>query len=257
MSEYLFPELKLNQPRTRDYITNDIIHRNILVFGAQASGKTEFVRCLAEKYVEKYGAGKATTILSRFFPRLIKMIGMIKSPVQLYVWEDSTLKKIKLEEIAAFFNVRNLYWSKTGINEGIIITINNVHDLFALKKQMRSSVDALFFRGLPTNKYDMKAAKDWLGEDKFNEFLDIIKRRDKEPKLKAFTYYNIRGEVGRVEWDLAKNNHVLDLDSPKDILHQFDVGPSRFTAYLFLLFSLGALIFFTWVWIKLQRFIHW
>jgi len=251
MSEYLFPELKLNQPRTRAYETNDIMHRNIIVYGSQASGKTEFIRGFAEKLIEKYGKDKAVTILSRFFPKLIRSIGLIKTPVQMYVWEDSTLKKQRDEEFAAFFNIRNLYWARTGVKEGYLITVNNMHDLFGIKKKLRSSVDGIFFRSLPTNKYDISVAKDYLGEDKFNEFADIIKRRDKEPKLKAITYYNIRGEVGRLEWDLAKNNHIFDMDTRKDILSQF--GSSHITLSQFIttfgifMFGLIAMAYLIWV----------
>src|SRR5207245_6192720 len=90
--------------------------------------------------------------------------------------------------------------------------------LFGIKKQLRSSVDATFFRSLPTDRYDVGVAKDMLGENNFDTFNNIIKRRDAEPKLKSITYYNIRGETGFVDWDLAKNNHVIDLDPKQDVL---------------------------------------
>ena len=260
MIDYVFPELKLNQPKARPYETNDIMHRNIVIFGAQASGKSEFIRCLAEKFAEKYGSNKTITILSRFFPRLISSIGLIKVPVQMYVWGDSTLKKQKDDELAAFFNIRNLYWAKTGIREGYLITVNNMHDLFGIKKKMRSSVDAIFFRSLPTNKYDIRVAQDYLGEDKYNEFLDIIKRRDSEPKLKSITYYNIRGDVGRVEWDLAKNNHVIDIDTKKDILGQFNAGVSPTFQKLTMILLLGGvsvvLSYLLWIFFKIMRYVR-
>ena len=131
-----------------------------------------------------------------------------------------------------------------------------MHDLFGIKKKLRSSVDGIFFRSLPTNKYDISVAKDYLGEDKFNEFADIIKRRDKEPKLKAITYYNIRGEVGRLEWDLAKNNHIFDMDTRKDILSQF--GSSHITLSQFIttfgifMFGLIAMAYLIWVYFSLR-----
>jgi len=216
--DYIFPDLRLSPINNRSYKTNDIVHRNIIVYGAQASGKTEFIRAYSEKLAEKYGAKQTLNIKSRFFPRLIKSVGVWPRAVNHFNWEDSTLKKQKDEELAAFYNVRNLYWSKTGINKGIIITSSNVHDLFGIKKQLRSSVDATFFRSLPTDRYDVGVAKDMLGENNFDTFNNIIKRRDAEPKLKSITYYNIRGETGFVDWDLAKNNHVIDLDPKQDVL---------------------------------------
>src|SRR5437899_7392882 len=105
--EYLFPAVP-NGNNNRPYNTNDILHRNIVVYGAQASGKTEFNRALAEKYVEKYGEDEVAALLSRLFPRLIKSVGAVRDrPVQLFVWEDASLKKQRDEELAAFFNVRH------------------------------------------------------------------------------------------------------------------------------------------------------
>jgi hypothetical protein len=201
------------QDNGRPYATNDIIHRNIVVYGAQGHGKSEFIRAFAEKLIEKYGESQAITILSRNFPTLISAVGSVKVPVQCYVWEDASLKKQKDEELSAFFNVRHIYAARTGIYKGVIITANVTHDLFAIKKKMRSSVDGIFFRSLPDDDYDRRIAKDILGEDVYNKFAVMVKERDKNPQLMGYTAYNIKGERGFVCWDLAKQNYVLDVDT--------------------------------------------
>src|SRR5436853_7774130 len=160
--DYLFPVIP-NGNNNRPYKTNDIIHRNVLVFSAQGQGKSEFCRALAEKYVERYGKDNVAALLSRLFPRLIKSVGAVRDrPVQLFIWEDASLKKQRDEELAAFFNVRHIYQARTGQNKAVLITINNTHDLFAIKKKLRSSVYAIFFRGLHTDDYDIRIAKAYL-----------------------------------------------------------------------------------------------
>src|SRR5438477_584073 len=109
MNNYLFPkygmpELIINKAEQKSYVTNDVLHRNILVYGAQGQGKSEFIRALAEKLAEKY-PNESVSILSRYFPKLINAVGVVPNkPIQMYVWEDATLKKQKDNELAAFFN---------------------------------------------------------------------------------------------------------------------------------------------------------
>ena len=226
--EYIFPDLKMANPVNNGYQTNDIKYKNLIVFGYQGSGKTEFCRILAEKMAEKYTSQKAVTILSRFFPQLIRSVGLVKVPVQTYVWEDSSLKRQSPEELAAFFNVRHIYAARTGLYNGIITTISNVHDLYAVNKKLRSTRDGIFFRSLPTNEFDKRAAKNFLGEDKFKEFEDIIKRRETDPKLMGITYYNIHGEIGRVDWDLAKKNYLIDIDPAGAVINSVLQSPTTY-----------------------------
>jgi hypothetical protein len=145
----------------------------------------------------------------------------------MYVWEDASLKRQKDEELAAFFNVRHIYSARTGIYKGVLITANVTHDLFAIKKKIRSSVDCIFFRSLPSDDYDKRIAKDILGEDNYSKFADIIKKRDSDPSLMGITYYNIRGEVGFVNWDLAKQDYILDVDT----LPKQDSGTNDWAAF--------------------------
>jgi hypothetical protein len=147
--------------------------------------------------------------------------------VQMFVWEDASLKPQRDAELAAFFNVRHIYSARTGIYKGVLITANVTHDLFAIKKKIRSSVDGIFFRSLPTDDYDKRIARDILGEDNYNRFADIIRRRDSDPSLMGITYYNIRGEVGFVNWDLAKQDYVIDVDTLPSSKPRSPFGPNN------------------------------
>src|SRR5947208_6204751 len=92
--ESLLPDLTPVVNLDKGYITNDIKYRNIMVVGGQGTGKSEFCRAFAEKVAERYGADKSANILSRFFPKLMASVGLVNVPVQVYYWEDSTLKSI-------------------------------------------------------------------------------------------------------------------------------------------------------------------
>ncbi|SRR6266566_74942 len=177
----LFP---VNLRVARNTSDNAIEYRNIMLLGAQGSGKTTTAQALAWALGQKYGITNTVfAIQIAGIDRLLSIPTKIPGRCWILAAEDITLARIPKNDINQFFQVRHLIERFTGLREGMAVTILNSHTFHGLDKNLRDTFNALIIKSVPTNPYDRGILKRY-----FNGLLlDQFEREWTEDKCLVWT----------------------------------------------------------------------
>jgi len=210
----LFPDLEqiLYTPET-SYPTNNIIHRNVVIYGKPGSGKTEAVRACVEKAVEKYGREKVNSSLARNGELgLLLESGMDDKPVQILFADNVTLVKPKKVDIQNFFKIRHYYRMLTGSNNALLVTFLAAHRFHGMDISLRTDFDLLLARSSPTNPWDNNIIKRFIGDEGISLMEVLEEERETRRKLYRFSMFYSKRKKGLLELPLARKNYLQELD---------------------------------------------
>jgi len=210
----LFPDMSLIKytPET-EYETNNVIYKNVILYGKQFSGKTETVRAIVEKAIEKYGMENvnACVVQSGELELLIEL-GLNKKPIQLLFCDNLTLVKPPKQVIQNFFKIRHYYRMLTGNNNGLIITFLAAHRFHGIHIALRTDFDFLIARNSPTNPWDYNIMKRFIGEEGISIMEVLEEERFTKRDLFRFSVFYSRRKRGILELPLARKNYLKLLD---------------------------------------------
>lgn len=196
------------------YLTNNIIHRNVVIYGKPGSGKTEVVRACTEKAIEQYGAKNVNASLVHNGELNVLMeYGLDNKPVQLLFADNVTLVKPKKVDIQNFFKIRHYYRMLTGKCNALIVTFLAAHRFHGINISLRTDFDLLLARNSPTNPWDHNIMKRFLGEDGISLMEVLEEERESRRNLYRFSVFYSKREKGLLELSLARRNYLKELDS--------------------------------------------
>lgn len=184
---------------------NAIEQRHIMIYGGAGSGKTNTLmyigECLKKFYRDlNVNIAWADADLEALFEQITD------AQVQLLCCEDMTRIKQPEEAIHKYFTIRHLVAEKTGRRWGLVVTAFTTHDLFGIQpKSLRTNVDLTIFLETPSDIYDIRIAKEMLGEDLFNQLKEYEKMNGK-----GYAAYVIKWDRGIVFIPKATVNFITE-----------------------------------------------
>jgi len=208
---YIFPDSNkiLYTPKV-SYDTNNILFSSGVVYGSIGSGKSELFRSITEKAVKKYGIENVNSSLTYKNLRKLIRFGTKETLINLLMCDDITLSKIKEEILQEYFFIRHYHKKVFNVNNGYILSILGVHRFHGIKNpELRTNLDFLIVKSLPTNPYDYSILKKFIGKEGIKT-LTIIEEKIKENiENKRFSLYWLKnGKIGILELPLATHNYI-------------------------------------------------
>ena len=171
LADVLEPLFSVNLRMPREPDDNAIEYRNVILLGAQGSGKTTTAQALAWILGRKYGMSNVVFAMQvAGIDRLLDVPTRTPGRCWLLCAEDITLAKIPREQINQFFQVRHLIQQYTGLREGMCVTIFNSHTFHGLEKNLRDTFDVLIIKSVPTNPYDRSILKRYFDAQLLDQF---------------------------------------------------------------------------------------
>jgi len=214
----LFPPIEqiMYSPST-SFKTNNVIWKSVVIYGKPGSGKTELVRSLVERAVQKYGQENVNANMTQLGNlALLMKYGLNAQLVQILFADNITLVKPKKEVIKNFYCLRHYYQMLTGKNHGLIIAILAAHRFHSVNVNLRDA-DFLIARNSPTSPWDNSIMKRYLGQEGINLLEILEEERMKNRKLWKFSVFYTKRKQGVLELPLATENFLNELDTYKYI----------------------------------------
>jgi len=193
----LFPpieEVVVPIPEVKGYKPNCIIHRNMLLYGAQGSGKSETIRRLVEEAILRYGEENVNAMTAEAGHLGLVYHYLDNKPIQIVFVDDMTLVKQKKEDLATFFRIRHEWSKRTGRKNGYVLTIMGIHRFFAIPVELRTNFEFFLARSCPDNVYDKHFMKQYFKEDLLKQLLWIDMNRPKNRSLFTYTLWRDKQE---------------------------------------------------------------
>jgi DNA-binding transcriptional ArsR family regulator len=173
---------------------NAIKHVSAVVYGGQGSGKTNTFRYMVREALCRFGPENVNVAYAQFDVK--PLIQSVRDRfVNVLICEDMTMQEQDEEALRDFFNVRHVIRRETGRNTGLVLTLFSVHDLFGLQpKAMRTVSDLVLFRETPFAEYDQSRVRAMVGDELYDEFVEMEKKRATNPLFTGVT-------MCRDKWD--------------------------------------------------------
>lgn len=209
--DYIFPtkEYILYSPKV-DYETNDIQFVSGIVYGAIGSGKSCIGISITDEAVKKYGIEEVNSAIEPYgdLEKTIKY-GIRKSLVNILFTDDVTLRPISRSTLRLFFQIRHLYKNAFNVKNGYILALLGIHRFHASVPELRTNIDFLVVKTLPSNDYDFNVIKRRIGEKGVKLLMNIEKKKLKSPAYKKYSLYWLRtGEKGLLTTELPQSNYM-------------------------------------------------
>lgn len=220
----------------RPYESNAIVWRNVLIYGSQGSGKSETVRAIVEKAVEKYGSDNVNAVQIPA-TKLELAFGLLNSkPIQICLHPDTPIAipsgNCLLREIKIGQGVLGL--SKWGIIETKVL---------ALKKNFRASYKIEFEDGRElraSGEHKFLTSKGWketqdlnsndyiIVWDKFGKEMEASRGKGKRVYSAELSEYDIEA-IGSEIGKKYTFNQLLNLErgSEEDLWFSLQKQESR------------------------------
>jgi len=216
LSYFLPPLSQLPTPVAGE---NAIVHKKLLIFGDQGSGKTSLAKGIVNEAYKRYGARSVNAVRSSR-GQLEKLLayGFDNKPVQIHIADDFTLDETPRAILKQYFKCRHIWRAQLGAKHGYILSIFNIHRFHSSSKEIRSSANGVLAKSLSLNPYDVSFLKRLLGSDGVEDLKVIEEASETSPKAKGFSVYYIRtGRKGILFLPLASLS-VPDIVSVRDKL---------------------------------------
>ena len=194
------------------YKPNNIIWRNVILYGGQGAGKSELVRKLVEEACKIYGE-KNVNALEIKAGRLDLCYGALnEKPIHIVFVDDVTLVPQEKEALAKFFRIRHEFRELGNRTNGYILTIMGLHRFHGLPVEMRTNFDFIVCKSCPDNKYDRDFLKQYAGE----RAIQTLARIDQNKLLnrELYQYSMVINKTGDVKWlktGMAERNYLTEV----------------------------------------------
>jgi len=152
----------------------------IVQYGKQGSGKTEFARWLLGQAVEKYGKDSVEGWISRGDLKAL-LRPAYRKPVVILYDDDATLEKLDNTTVQALTRIRHICQERTGLDTGLVVVVIGLHRFHASNPLMRTNMDVLVVRTPPANLYDRDVIRQYVGAPGLMalEEIECARRRDR------------------------------------------------------------------------------
>ena len=115
---------------------NAIKIRKVVLYGAEGTGKTTFMRFLAEDLRSKYGLLGRSVYVKDNLPALLEwgwgLDNENLSPCNLFCIDDFTSVKVNKKYLPYMFRLRHILNYLSGWNTGLVVMVIGTHDIFCL-----------------------------------------------------------------------------------------------------------------------------
>jgi len=173
-------------------IDNAIKERHLFIFGGQGEGKTATAIFLVEEAVRRYGlelvhAYRQVINASEDLSYILENVWLQK-PIVIILIEDTTNIALRDEHLVPFFRIRDEMEKATCQREGLVLTIFSGHRFHDTPKSLRSDMDFMLFKSVPTDKWDRDFVKAIVGEEAITALEQSEKKRLAEPQRIGDTF---------------------------------------------------------------------
>jgi len=197
------------------YSTNNVIKRDLIIYGDQGTGKTLTSIRIVEEACKLYGSDKVNAVdCSGKKGIYVFEYGLTDQPVQILVFDDYTLVDVPKEKIRDFFRARNIWFKKKGVTNGLMIKIFCTHRFHGLLPEFRTNLDLLVVKSYPVNPYDRSVMKKFIGEEGMEDLITIEKGRSLNPYWNSLAVFTSKFLTGIVTLPIASVNYLKDLEIP-------------------------------------------
>ncbi len=150
--EDLMPSFPL--PKSRNWGDNAIVHKKLLVVGAQGKGKTTFMQSHALA-VRDFANAQFFGAIERASVRAI-LTDAVREPstVWYFASDDLTLAWIDAMDVNSWYQIRHLIAKHTGLRRGLVVTAMGVHRFHGLDVNLGSEFEQLWVKSLPDRPHD-------------------------------------------------------------------------------------------------------
>jgi hypothetical protein len=193
--EYFFPEkslIKYKNPRIP--YANNVIFKNLIMYGFPGSGKTVLANSLVGIALDKYGKrnvnariseeGDLTSLLNRCLePKLINILFS----------DNTTLVKQDKQTLIDYFRMRNIFYDRFKRSNGYIFSILSLHRFHSIPIELRTCMDGLLIRDTSLNPYDKNILKNFIGNEELFKFMELCS----DKRIKQRNLMNISIFIGR------------------------------------------------------------
>jgi GTPase SAR1 family protein len=219
--DFIFPstEVITNVPE-RSYDMNHIISRNIVVYGSMGIGKTELVRALVEKAVERYGEDNVDALVSEDGDLEEAIYSLCTKLVQIIFLDNFTLKEIPKASVREYFKIRHIWldflkrvYPEKPRNYGYILSIFGLHRYHSTIPEFRTNIDAIIAKSSTINPYDRNVLRGLIGEEGLQDLEYIDRYAIEDPSLKSISVFSTKHARGLLIMPLAKKNYLQAIET--------------------------------------------
>jgi hypothetical protein len=241
--DYLYPPLDqlLSKPLVKG--GNAIEERHVIVYSKQGGGKTSTVQYLVKKAKERYGEENVHALEGE--PEELLIWGWSKKPVEIFVMEDITCRKLSSDTVNMFFQVRHIKKEFTGVDKGLIVIFITARRYYSIPLELRTDADVMIFKHAPVNMYDYHVVKNLVGANTIN-LMSKLRSLGNDEKYKAYSFVVIGHEkLGFIKTDLVekqtkqlvvKLRKALEPQPHKWLRVMLKAGIGLFLSYLIFVF---------------------
>jgi len=153
----------------------------IVQYGKQGSGKSEFAHWIYAQAIEKYGGDNVEGWISKGDLKALLELPFQK-PVIILCNDDATLEKLDAETVQVLTRIRHICQERTGMDTGLVIVIVGLHRFHASNPLMRTNMDVLVVRTPPANLYDRDVIRQYVGPSGLAtlEEIETLRRHSRE-----------------------------------------------------------------------------
>jgi len=211
---FMYPdvEILMEKPNT-DYITNNIKRCQVLIFGAEGTGKTRLVDYLTEIALKKYGNDNVSAYVSDDIDILMEK-GIEDRLINILFIDDITRKEIRKESIMNYFRLRHKVFNRFKRSQGLVLSILGIHRFHGTIPDIRTNLDVLILRSAPLNPYDRSVIRRFVTDEGIkllNEW--DIQRRKGLNKYWNYSMVYMRGQIGIFKSKLPSKLYLTELKS--------------------------------------------
>jgi len=220
---FILPDKSIirRKPKVK-YKSNNIIFRNLLIFGGQGAGKTTTVNYIAYQARKKYRSLVNARISEDGDLEALMEYGLRPTLVNILFSDNLTLRPLKKKTLMEYFRIRHLFKERFNLNNGYILSIMGVHRIHNIPVELRTNIDGIIIKDSSINPYDRSILKRFIGEASLN-ILDLIARgRDERPELRDYSFFVGRGISGLLSFPLVKENFLRPIFSLSSLMQ--DLG---------------------------------